>query len=408
MRRAVRWPVLGVALMALALLGEGAPMASAAPAAAQGGAPEATDWVQFSAGFDSACGVRATGRLYCWGHDNRQQLGNGPGNANSPAPVEVAGGATDWRSVSVGGDHACAVKTTGTLWCWGGDDEGQQGNGPVVGDIAQPAQIGSAADWKSVSAGLGFLTCGRRANKRIYCWGSDNDGGVGNGTPFADANVPTAVGANADWTSVSAGGQHACGRRSNGRVYCWGRDVDGQVGDGGAVPGAGQPSPRLVAGGFADWANVSAGITHNCGRRANRRVYCWGSDLDAGLGNGAATNNTGVSSPVQLSGNATDWRAVDAGTNSGCARKASGRLYCWGYDAYGQVGDGNGNGSDNNSPTQVAGATTDWKKIDAGNLFTCGLRTTGRLYCWGYGFWGQRGDGQSGSGTAQPTPVEVL
>lgn len=408
MRRLVRWTVLGVALTALALIGEGAPVAGAAPAQ---GAPEGTaDWVQVSSGYYHSCGVRNTGRLYCWGEGNRGQLGNG-GTSPVAVPTQVAGNATDWRSVSAGSKWTCAIKTNGTLWCFGRDDFGQLGNGPGGGDVLTPVQIGSATDWKSVSAGLGETTCGRRANKRIYCWGRDNNGQVGNGPGgFGNVESPTAVGTNADWTMVSTGGYHTCGRRSNGRLYCWGDDQDGAVGDGGGLPGTDRSSPTQVAGARTDWTSVASGITHTCARRTSGRLFCWGSDLAGAIGNGPPTDFSAVAAPVQVAGGATDWKAVYAGSYVTCATKVSGRLYCWGDDVEGQNGKGalapSGRRS---SPTQVAGGATDWKGATIGNLHVCGRRATNRIYCWGDGFFGQRGDGLSGpAGNApQPTPTEV-
>lgn len=159
------------------------------------------------------------------------------------------------------------------------------------------------------------------------------------------------AGNHADWTAVSTGGYHVCGRRSNARLYCWGDDLDGAVGDGGA--GVDRASPVLVAGGFVNWVSVSAGLTHTCARRGN------------------------------------------------------GRLYCWGSDGYGQAGTGANDGIDNPTPTLVVGGATDWSTATIGNLHVCGRRANNRIYCWGYGFFGQRGDGQSGSSAGQPTPTEI-
>jgi len=411
------WKV-GLAILVLALAvpvggssGAGASSTQAPTEASPAPTEGAGTWKQVSAGYYHTCGIRTSGRLYCFGQDNRGQLGDGGATANSAVPVEVAGNATDWKSVSAGSAVTCAIKTTGQLFCWGWDQYGQVGNGPVTGDQTAPVQVGTATDWKSVSAGLGETVCGRRANKRIYCWGRDNNGQAGNGsTTFTDVTSPSAVGTNADWSSVSAGGYHVCGRRTNGRVYCWGDDQDGAVGDGGGVPGSDRSVPTQVSGNHADWTSASSGITHSCGRRSSGRLYCWGSDLSGAIGNGPPTDNTGVPAPVQVSGGATDWRAVFAGSYVTCATKVNGRLYCWGDDNDGQNGTGSLAASGRrSSPAQVAGGATDWKNATIGNLHACGLRSTSRLYCWGDGFFGQRGDGLSGQpgNTPQPTPVEV-
>src|SRR5262245_44966447 len=181
-----------------------------------------SDWVQVSAGTHHACGIRTTGRLYCWGSDNFGQLGNGAPTALQPTPIQVAGGATNWTQVSAGGLHTCARRSTGRLFCWGFDGFGQLGNGPTAGEQPTPVQVAG-----------GFT----------------------------------------DWTQVSAGSVHTCGRRSTGRLYCWGSDTFGQLGDGGTD--ADQPAPTLVAGGATNWTNVSAGGQHTCALRSTRRLWCW-------------------------------------------------------------------------------------------------------------------------------------
>ncbi len=380
------------------------PGATAAPAPATPPAAEGGGWSQVSAGYYHTCGIKLGGHLFCWGQDSRGQLGNGGANTNAAVPVEVSGGAT-WKSVSAGSASTCAIRLTGHLFCWGRDDFGQAGNGPgLTGDQTTPVQVGSASDWKSVSDGLGETVCGRRANKRIYCWGRDNNGQVGNGgATFTDVTAPQAVGTNADWASVSTGGYHTCGRRTNGRVYCWGDDGEGAVGDG--TPGVDRSVPTQVAGAHADWKSVAAGITHSCGIRASGRLYCWGSDINGNLGNGGA--NTPAFSPKQVNGNATNWKAVNAGSYITCATKTTGRLFCFGFDFYGQVGTGVGDQVDNPVPVEVAGNATNWKYATMGNYHTCAFNVDGRVYCWGYGFFGQRGDGQLNSNAPQPTPAEV-
>jgi alpha-tubulin suppressor-like RCC1 family protein len=399
--RQVRW-LAGMALMASL---SGILASPSAGGQAPAPTPESTaDWKQVSAGFSSTCAVKTNGHLYCWGQDNRNQLGNGGAATNSAVPVEVSGAAADWTFVSAGGNHACAIKTNRTLWCWGGDDNGQQGNGAVSGDQPVPVQVGTATDWASVSAGLGYTTCGRRTTGRVYCWGRDHNGQVGNGPPYVDQQSPVQVRGNVTtWTSVSTGTYHACGRRSNGRVYCWGDDLDGAVGDG--AGGVDRPAPVLVAGNHTNWTTVSSGATHACGRRAGR-LYCWGSDLNSALGNGPASSASRYA-PVAVSSAATDWQTVIGGDHMNCGRRTTGRLFCWGHDAYGQIGTGVSDGIDNHVPTQVTGGATDWKAVTSGYLHTCALKTNGRLYCWGYGFFGQRGDGVSGTNANVPTPVEV-
>ena len=155
--------------------------------------------------------------------------------------------------------------------------------------VASPAA--AASGWTSLSSG-GFHTCGIRGG-RIYCWGRDNFGQLGDGTAGESRAVPALIASGAtDWTSVSAGGFHTCATRV-GRVACWGSDGNGALGDGtaGATP---DPSPGLIASGATDWKRVDTGFLHTCAIRATL-LACWGSDADGQLGDGTAS---GAPDPV--------------------------------------------------------------------------------------------------------------
>ncbi len=396
--------MVGFVLLAVVAL-SGAPAAARAPGSA---APEvgSSDWRQVSAGGAHTCGIRASGRLYCWGSDNFGQLGNGVTTGLQSTPDEVAGGGTDWASVSAGARHTCARKTTGRLYCWGDDNNDQLGNGAPTGNRVAPEEVaGSATNWASVSSGAGH-TCARKTTGRLYCWGGDLNGQLGNGTAIGNRSIPVQVAGGAtNWASVSAGARHTCALKTTRRLYCWGADNNGRLGNGN-ISGD-QPVPGEVAGGATDWAMVSVG-GHTCALTTSHRLYCWGGDLNGQLGNGAPTIDQRA--PFEVAGGATNWRTVDVGALTTCAGKTTGRLYCWGADDNGQLGNGGPvPGTDQTIPAQVAGGATDWATVDVGDAHTCARITTRRLYCWGDNL-----SGALGNGTDDPTladrsrPVEVF
>jgi len=380
-------------------------LADATPSTGEAGPPPETgssDWRVVSVGNLHTCGIRASGRLYCWGSDGDGRLGNGGANTDQPVPVQVAGGFTDWTGVSANGSHTCGRRATGRAYCWGSDSAGQVGDGGTNTPRTVPTLVaGGITNWTSVSAGATH-SCGRRATGQLYCWGADFSSQLGNGGADLDRGAPRLVaGGIVDWTSVSGGDSHTCARRANGRIYCWGYDGDGELGNGGA--NADRSVPTLVAGGFTDWASVVAGDLQTCGRRASGRIYCWGSDSDGQIGDGAPSGDRG--GPTLVAGGVTTWTSVAPGGSHTCGRRASGRLYCWGNDSSGEVGDG-GTNTDRFAPVQVAGGATDWTSVDSGGSTTCARITSGRLFCWGRDNVGQLGDG--GTNTNQPRPVQVF
>ena len=244
--------VAGFVLLAALAISGAAPVAARTPGS---GAPEigSSDWRQVSAGGDHTCGIRRSGRLFCWGSDNFGQLGNGATTGPRSTPAEVSGTATDWASVSAGARHTCAVKTTGRLYCWGDDNNDQLGNGAPAGDRPTPVEVsGAATKWASVSAGGGH-TCAVKTTHRLYCWGGDLNGQLGNGAAIGNRATPVQVaGTAANWASVSAGVRHTCALKTTRRLYCWGADNNGRLGNGNISDD--RPVPGQVAGGATDWA----------------------------------------------------------------------------------------------------------------------------------------------------------
>lgn len=358
-------------------------------------------WRQVDAGSAQTCAVRSDGRLFCWGRGDHGELGNGAEDDHAH-PVEVAGGRTDWAVVSAGMFHTCARRRTGQLYCWGQDDWGQLGDGGTNTSRSSPVEVaGGRTDWAGISVG-GDQTCALRRDGRLFCWGSDAVGQLGDGGTDTDQSVPVEVaGDRTDWANVSAGEGHTCARRTTGRLFCWGRDDHGQRGDGGGVgPSAG--TPVQVTGGRTDWIKVTAGGAHTCAVRRDGRLFCWGFGIYGQRADGSHAPDRGA--PVEVVGARTDWSVVAAGSMHTCARRTTGRLFCAGYDGSGQLGVGGGP-SDRATPTQVAGARTDWSAVTAGGGHACALRASGRLFCWGADAYGQLGVG--GGAFSRSTPVEV-
>ena len=256
--------------------------------------------------------------------------------------------------------------------------------------VASPAaaQEFSDTDWTSVSAG-GAHACGTDTAGYLYCWGNDDQGQLGNSEALNSKTTPNRVGDSRGWTVVSAGGSHTCGIRSS-KLYCWGNDSYGQLGNG-AVTGV-KATPQTITA-ANDWTTVSAGAAHTCAVRSSGKLYCWGNDGNGRLGNGDGGSTT---APAKITA-ANDWKTVSAGSTHTCATR--GKLYCWGNDSYGQLG--NGTGGSTTVPTQITTAT-DWKTVSAGASHTCATR--GKLHCWGNDGSGQLGNGTGGSTTA-PTQI---
>lgn len=255
--------------------------------------------------------------------------------------------------------------------------------------------------WAQVSAGDRH-TCGITVTGRLFCWGSDAAGQLGDGGTNTDQGAPVEVaGGRKAWVQVTAGGFHTCARTLTGQVWCWGSDFWGQLGNGGANTDVGVPV-QVTGGGGGPWSDVSAGYQHTCARSLSRHLWCWGNDGSGRLGDDAAVANR--AEPAEVAGATADWRAVTAGIFHTCGIKTSGRLFCWGLDSAGQLGDGPPL-SEQHTPVQVAGGRTDWTTVTLGRSHTCALQRPGTLACWGWDDAGQLGDDAAHANQAAPVTV---
>ncbi|MBN1655656.1 MAG: hypothetical protein JXA30_17965 [Deltaproteobacteria bacterium] len=349
-------------------------------------------WKSISSGDDHCCAIKRDGRLFCWGKGSEGQLGNAP-VSNSTIPVQEYTTATDWSTVSAGGDHTCAIKADGRLFCWGANNSGQIGLIPVESNPLEHIQESTAAtDWSQVSAGRGS-TCAIKDDRRLFCWGSYL--GLGNGSDNGLSREPVReYTAATDWAQVSAGANHTCAIKTDGRLFYWGR-VPGVPSGGGFSPydynnyNVTIPEPESTAA--TDWAQVSAGANHTCAIKTDGGLFCWGyGSIDPSIADRTEPRQLMV--PTRESTAATDWAQVSAGAGFTCAVKTDGRLFCWGTDDYGQLGHEANSTEDQWVPVQESTAATDWSQVSAGSNHTCALKSDRQIFCWGANYHGQLGN----------------
>jgi alpha-tubulin suppressor-like RCC1 family protein/endonuclease/exonuclease/phosphatase family metal-dependent hydrolase len=321
-----------------------------------------------SSGGDHSCEVRRDGTLWCWGSNTYGQLGLGQTGPGGPVAMQV--GASDgWLRVDAGGQDTCAVRRTGTLYCWGVNHRGQLGDGTTK-VRSMPVRVGPARAWRKVSTGW-FHTCAIRTNKSLWCWGDDSAGQLGVGST-RDHMTPTRVGSGRHWTSVSVEGWNTCAIKDDHTLWCWGRNLFGQLGDG---SWADSSVPREVTASRHNWRSVALSWTHACGIKGRGVVKCWGRNLEGQLGHGDAVT-TNVPEAVIAP---HDARAVAVSEGSSCLVDAARHVWCWGDNDYGQVDPGSDTGT-YTAPLRRPGSGT--TTLSGGWLHFCSL-DDGSLRCWG-------------------------
>lgn len=265
---------------------------------------------------------------------------------------------------------------------------------PVAADTA------SATTITAIVVG-GAHACALTSEGNVWCWGANADGQLGNGTT-TDSSVPVYVsGLPHGITAISGGGRHTCALTSNGRIKCWGHNDSGELGVGTTI----SSSVPMDAIGLTSGINaIAAGGDHTCSLTSDGAVKCWGADFSAGL---FTATTPYASVPFDVVGLADGVAAVSAGDFHTCALTDGGLVKCWGNNDYGQLGDGTTTGSA--IPVAVAGLPTGILAIAAGVEHTCALTRSGGIECWGANYWGQLGNGtMSETGVLTPVGVQGL
>ena len=340
------------------------------------------------------CARRADGTLACWGSNGAGQLGTSFGAQILSA--NTVPGVTNVVAVSAGGGHTCALDADGAVWCWGSNVDGRLGDGTTT-SRSQPAVV-SGLPGAAVAVSIGNrYTCALLHNGTVYCWGFNERGELGDGTPISRL-VPGVVPGLEDVIGLATGTAHACALLGSGQVSCWGLNEEGQVGDGTSTPNRFVPTPVV---GLPNAVAVAAGVSHTCALVVDGTARCWGRNDDGQLGIGVVGDMTVPVTPLNLTG-AT---LITAGGNHTCAALVNGEVRCWGNNGVNQASHLAG---DQLSPVTVVLANLTPLRsvtaIAAGNAHTCAAQASGAVYCWGANSTGELGDGTT---TSRQFPTET-
>ena len=356
-------------------------------------ASRASDWGILDVGANSVSAFRGT-KIWSWGLNRSLRdsdiyqatgvIGNGDNSYLECVLVQVIcreKTRKNWSALSVGSFHACAVESaTKYLYCWGRNDNGRLGIGTANSLVFNTAQktTGSNNQWLAVSSG-NTHTCGIKTDKTLWCWGSNNDYRLGDNTT-TERSTPTKVATSLLFLSVQTGTRASCAITTLRKLYCWGR-INLGSGNGDFFAKVPALIGALSGNPYADWVQVSMGSDHVCGlRSASKGIWCFGTNYSGQLARPVATQ--GSKFPVRER-SAKSWSTLSSGSNHVCAIDTVGRLFCWGMNNWGQLGNGGNGLLTSDAPSREYYKRTDWFTVFAGGNVTCAKRISNRLYCWG-------------------------
>lgn len=280
--------------------------------------------LRVSLGQYHTCALRIPGAPHCWGHAADGQLGNGETYPSLTLPTPVVG-LTDAVDLAAGDRHTCSLHPDGRVSCWGSNTSGEIARphlSLVQSDV--PLEVPGLSDVVQLSAG-NHVTCARRAPGDVWCWGDNIYGQLGDAGLEESVSTPTPIPGVTDVVDLAVGSHHVCAVQRGGRVLCWGRNYDGQLGDGqsGVLS-----SPVTAVVGLEDAVQLAAGFSQTCARRAGGQVVCWGM-VGGYLGNGIAGGST---TPVEVVGLGDAVDVASEGSNM-CAVRVGGQVVCWGQSS---------------------------------------------------------------------------
>ncbi|MEU1086707.1 Ig-like domain repeat protein [Streptomyces sp. NPDC005892] len=346
------------------------------------------------------------GQVLTWGRNTYGQLGNGttapsaqPGSL-VPIPASLPQG-TRVTAVSGGYGHSVALTSTGEVLAWGQNDAGQLGDGTFTNSTV-PVEVSLPAGTRvtAIDSGDDFVLALTSAGD-VLAWGYNEWGQLGNGTTGTDSNVPVEVDlpAGATVTEISAGAGHALALTSAGEVLSWGDNDLGQLGDG-TTTSRDEPAAVDLPAGTA--RTIAAGDDHSLALSSTGSTLAWGYNGDGQLGDGTTTTRTRPVETHVPDGVTVTSLAAGSGFQS-FALTTTDEVLAWGDNSYGQLGDGTT--TRRTVPVEVSLPTgTRVTSIDSGDDHTVALTSTGDVLAWGYNRYGQVGDGTT---TNHSVPVEV-
>ncbi|MGE5549953.1 MAG: PKD domain-containing protein [Bacteroidota bacterium] len=379
-----------------------------------------------SGGEYYSLGLKRDGTIWAWGINDNGQLGDGT-TANSAIPLQVkgiggAGYLTEIADIFGARRHALAVGRDGTVYAWGNNSDGQLGNGTISSSLL-PSQVlgpggGGLLTGVTKACGGYFHSLALKADGTVWAWGKNNYGQLGDGTTTGKSTPvqvkgPGGAGFLTNVVAIGSGAYHSLAVKADGTVWAWGNNQLNQLGDGTATH---RYTPVQVKGpGGAGYLTgvtaVSGGNYHAIALKGDGTVWAWGYNNHGQLGNETYTDSA---VPVQVKGALGVGNITNVKTVYGCywgatALKHDGTIWTWGYNNYGQLG--NGTTADSNYPVKVKGAggsgyVTDAVRLGSGHYHSIYLKQDRTPWGWGYNYYGQLGDGTAAN-RSYPTAAQI-
>jgi len=339
------------------------------------------------------------GNLFTWGRNTGAgQYAGALGNnttINRSTPVTTFAGGTNWKQVSGGTGFTVAIKIDGTLWTWGQNARGQLGDNTTTARSTPVTTFAGGNNWKQVSC-VGLFTGAIKTDGTLWTWGYNYNGQLGDNTVVNRSTPVTTFAGGTNWKQVACGYFHMASIKTDGTLWTWGNNYYGELGDNTSYQ-TGMLGQRLTpvttfAGG-TNWKQVVCNgangnsVSHTRAIKTDGTLWTWGNNNFGQLGDNTIISR---STPVTTFAGGTNWKQVAGGETYTAAIKTDGTLWSWGRNDFGNLGINNTTTPICTPVTTFAGGTN-WKQVAGGSVHTAAIKTDGTLWTWGLGTSGQLG-----------------
>ena len=284
----------------------------------------------------------------------------------------------------------------GGLRTWGYNTNGQLGDNTIVSKSSPVQTIAGGTNWKQVACGYSHTNV-IKTDGTLWTWGYNTNGQLGDNTIVSKSSPVQTIAGGTNWKQVSAGFVHTAAIKTDGTLWLWGYNGEGGLGDNTQVH---KSSPVQTIAGGTNWKQVAGGGNHIAAIKTDGTLWLWGYNNKGGLGDNSIVPK---SSPVQTIAGGTNWKQVSCGQYYTAAIKTDGTLWGWGDNTYGQLGDNTI--AYKSSPVQTIAGGTNWKQVAGGGNHIAAIKTDGTLWTWGYNAYGQLGDSTT---VYKSSPVQTI
>ena len=332
-------------------------------------------------------------RLWIAGNNADGQLGNNTVTTSSNF-VQTVGTAVTWKQVDNNYSSTLAIKTDGTLWGWGRNGYGELGDNTIIHRSSPVQTVAFGTNWKSIVKGVAS-SAAIKSDGTLWCWGDNLNGQLADNTTTKRSSPVQTVSFGDSWLQVSIGYRHVGAIKQDGTLWMWGYNAYGQLGDNTLVH---RSSPIQTIAGGSNWRQVSCTDRNTAAIKKDGTLWIWGANAYGQLGDNTIIDK---SSPVQTITYSGSWKQVSFGYAHVGAVKTDGTLWLWGRNDAGQLGDSSI--VSKSSPIQTVAYGINWKIVDCGSFHSASIKNDGSLWAWG----ANAGNLADGTTTDRSSPIQT-